>query len=92
MNKLKASDLFKAYKAGIHQTQVLSNISIDIIQGETIGIIGSSGSGKTTLLQILAGLESPDRGEIFFNDISSPALIKDPSDFDSIYVIMPMKG
>ena len=30
--------------------------------------------------------------EIFFNDISSPALIKDPSDFDSIYVIMPMKG
>ena len=27
-----------------------------------------------------------------FNDISSPALIKDPSDFDSIYVIMPMKG
>ena len=70
MNKLKASDLFKAYKAGIHQTQVLSNISIDIIQGETIGIIGSSGSGKTTLLQILAGLESPDRGEIFFNDIN----------------------
>ncbi len=30
--------------------------------------------------------------EIFFNDMSSPALIKDPSDFDSIYVVMPMKG
>tara|TARA_Y100000768_G_scaffold310739_1_gene245230 strand:+ start:611 stop:1723 length:1113 start_codon:yes stop_codon:yes gene_type:complete len=30
--------------------------------------------------------------EIYFNDITSPALIKDPSDFDSIYVIMPMKG
>jgi len=30
--------------------------------------------------------------EIFFNDISSPALIKDPGDFDSIYVVMPMKG
>ncbi len=30
--------------------------------------------------------------QIFFNDTGSPALIKDPSDFDSIYVVMPMKG
>ena len=30
--------------------------------------------------------------EIFFNDNGSPALIKDPDDFDSIYVVMPMKG
>jgi len=30
--------------------------------------------------------------EIFFNDTGSPALIKDPSDFDSIYVVMPMKA
>ena len=29
---------------------------------------------------------------IFFNDTGSPALIKDPSDFDSIFVVMPMKG
>ena len=30
--------------------------------------------------------------EIFFNDTGSPALIKDPGDFDSIFVVMPMKG
>ena len=70
MNKLKATNISKAYKTGAYQIQVLSNISIDIVQGETIGIIGSSGSGKTTLLQILAGLEFPDSGEIFFNDIN----------------------
>ncbi len=33
-----------------------------------------------------------DRIEIFFNDTGSPALIKDPGDFDSIFVVMPMKG
>jgi len=33
-----------------------------------------------------------DQIEIFLRDTSSPALIKDPSDFDSIYVVMPMKG
>ena len=33
-----------------------------------------------------------DTIEIFFNDTGSPALIKDPGDFDSIYVVMPMKG
>ena len=30
--------------------------------------------------------------EVFFNDTGSPALIKDPGDFDTIYVVMPMKG
>ena len=30
--------------------------------------------------------------ELFFNDSGSPVLIKDPGDFDSIYVVMPMKG
>ena len=30
--------------------------------------------------------------EIFLNDTSSPALVKDPSDFDSIFVVMPMKA
>tara|TARA_B110000438_G_scaffold290373_1_gene326007 strand:- start:905 stop:2017 length:1113 start_codon:yes stop_codon:yes gene_type:complete len=33
-----------------------------------------------------------DKIEIFFNDTGSPALIKDPVDFDSIFVVMPMKG
>ena len=33
-----------------------------------------------------------DKIEVFLNDLGSPALIKDPADFDSIFVIMPMKG
>ena len=70
MNKLIASNISKTYQSGDHQTEVLSNITISISEGDLIGVIGSSGSGKTTLLQILAGLETPDHGEIFYNDIN----------------------
>ena len=70
MNRLIASNLSKTYQSGDHQTEVLSNITISIYEGDFIGVIGSSGSGKTTLLQILAGLEAPDHGDIFYNDIN----------------------
>ena len=43
------------------------------------------------LIDVASQLEG-DKIEIYFNDTSSPALIKDPSDFDSIFVVMPMKG
>ncbi|MDA9947125.1 ABC transporter ATP-binding protein [bacterium] len=70
MNKLVASNIYKTYESGGHSTNVLSNISIEISEGDTIGVIGSSGCGKTTLLQILAGLELADQGNIHFNDIN----------------------
>ena len=43
------------------------------------------------LIDVASQLDG-EKIEIFFNDTGSPALIKDPSDFDSIYVVMPMKG
>ena len=43
------------------------------------------------LIDIASQLDG-DKIEIFFNDTGSPALIKDPSDFESIFVVMPMKG
>ena len=43
------------------------------------------------LIDIASQLDG-NKIEIFFKDQGSPALIKDPSDFDSIYVVMPMKG
>ena len=70
MSKLIASGLYKSYQSGGHTSEVLSGVSITISEGQTIGVIGSSGSGKTTLLQILAGLEFPDQGSIYFNEIN----------------------
>ena len=43
------------------------------------------------LIDVASQLDG-DKIEIFFNDTASPALIKDPADFDSIFVVMPMKG
>ena len=43
------------------------------------------------LIDVASQLEG-DKIEIYLNDTGSPALIKDPADFDSIFVVMPMKG
>ena len=45
-------------------TQVLSDISFSLDEGQALSIIGSSGSGKTTLLRCLNFLERPDHGTI----------------------------
>lgn len=45
----------------------LNDVSLDIPSGELVALLGPSGCGKTTLLRIIAGLESPDAGQIHFH-------------------------
>ena len=45
----------------------LKDVSLTAVDGEFLALLGPSGSGKTTLLRILAGLETPDAGEVRFN-------------------------
>lgn len=52
----------------------LDNVTFSVKEGEVIGIIGHNGSGKTTLLQTIAGLYSPDSGEITVNGSLAPVL------------------
>lgn len=45
----------------------LNNISLTVASGELVALLGPSGSGKTTLLRIIAGLELPDSGMVYFD-------------------------
>lgn len=52
------------------ERDVLTNFSLDIRQGERVGIVGESGRGKTTLLNLIVGILKPTAGQIFFGDKS----------------------
>ena len=52
---------------GFGNKQILTNFSLSIPEKQILAIVGPSGGGKTTLLRMLAGLETIDSGEIYYN-------------------------
>ena len=57
-------DLKKQFIVSEGKVAALDSVSLDIAEGDFFVIVGASGSGKTTLLRCVAGLETPDSGEI----------------------------
>jgi iron(III) transport system ATP-binding protein len=53
------------------QVSVLERFSLKIMDSESVVVLGPSGSGKTTLLRLIAGLETPDAGEILLDGVCS---------------------
>lgn len=84
MKDLKVIDLSKTY--GVKK--LFENINFTIREGEYVGLIGQNGSGKSSLMQILAGVDTPDSGEIDKpNDFRIAYLSQDPV-FDENATIM----
>ena len=57
-------DLAKAYQRDTQRIDVFEHVTLNIMEGEFLALMGPSGSGKSTLLNLLAGLDHPDVGTI----------------------------
>ncbi|MFT5670697.1 MAG: ABC-type lipoprotein export system ATPase subunit, partial [Glaciecola sp.] len=65
---LTIDGISKSYRDGQTQQHILSKLSFSIDKGASVSIRGASGSGKSTLLHLLAALDTPDEGNIWFDD------------------------
>lgn len=65
MPSIRLKNISKSFPSNI---AALNNLSLEIYNGEMLVITGPSGCGKSTLLRLIAGLEDPDRGDVFIND------------------------
>ena len=61
---IQVSDVVKTYPLAAGEFIAVDHLSLDIVRGEFVAIVGRSGSGKTTLLNLLAGIDRPTSGTV----------------------------
>ncbi len=67
---IRFENITKQFHEGDRERAVLQGVNAEIARGEFVAIVGRSGSGKSTLLNLLAGLDTPTRGDIFIGDVN----------------------
>ena len=67
MTKLEAKNIVKFFSHESHKLEALGGINLKVEAGDFVCIVGPSGCGKSTFLRIIAGLETPDEGQIMFD-------------------------
>ena len=71
---VRTKDVMKEFRMGQETLRALNGVSVDIKRGEYISIMGPSGSGKSTLFNAIGGLDKPDSGSVFINDVDMAQL------------------
>ena len=71
---VRTKDVRKEFKMGQETMKALNGVSVDVKRGEYISIMGPSGSGKSTLFNAIGGLDKPDSGSVFINDVDMAQL------------------
>ena len=65
---VRVHGVHKFFRRGPQRLDVLNGVTLNVPEGEFLGLMGPSGSGKTTLLNLIAGLDAPSQGEIWVGD------------------------
>jgi len=65
---LEARGLKKTYGAGEKSLRVLTDVNLKLREGEMVAVVAPSGAGKSTLLHLLAALDTPTNGTVYFSD------------------------
>lgn len=74
---IECQDLWKVYRAGDIDVQALRAVTLTILRGEMIAIMGASGSGKSTLMNILGCLDAPTKGSYRLDGVEVSVLGQD---------------
>src|SRR5215831_2418678 len=73
---LRAELLTKIFSSGPQTIVVLDGVDLEIERGQMISVVGPSGAGKSTLLHLIAALDTPTNGEVYFAGTSLRSLIE----------------
>ncbi len=76
-NLIAVRHLVKIYHMGDVEVPALRGVTLDVHQGEFVGIMGASGSGKSTFMNIIGCLDTPTKGEYFLEGVDVGLLSRD---------------